>query len=81
MDPLAFLLLAPLAVLTLAALAIRARTPRPRRPRGLDYEAMAQIEEHDIEQMLDGINERRRRSGRRRLDEELADEAMRATWR
>jgi hypothetical protein len=80
MDPLAFLLLAPLGALTVAAVLIRRRTARPSRTHGLDYEAIAEIEEHDIEQMLEGINERRRRSGRRPVGEELADELMRSTW-
>ena len=47
---------------------------------GPDYAAMSEIESHDIDDMLDGINERRRRAGRRDLGEELADELLRATW-
>jgi hypothetical protein len=57
--------------------------PNPRRRRrrhGPDYGAMAEIEEHDIEQMLDGINDRRRRTGRRPIGDELADELLRSTW-
>jgi hypothetical protein len=61
---------------------------RPRRDRQLagdlrqtpDYAAMSEIESHDIDDMLDGINERRRRTGRRDLGEELADELLRGTW-
>ena len=45
-----------------------------------DYAAMSDIESHDIDDMLDGINERRRRAGRRDLGEELADEFLRGTW-
>ena len=45
-----------------------------------DYAAMSEIESHDVDDMLDGINERRRRTGRRDLGEELADEALRGTW-
>lgn len=35
-------------------------------------EAQAEIEAHDIDQMLDGLNARRRAAGRRDLGEELA---------
>jgi hypothetical protein len=45
-----------------------------------DEGAEAEIEAHDIDQMLDSINEIRRRTGRRDVGEELADEAMRGTW-
>ena len=41
---------------------------------------MADVEAHDIDDMLDAINERRQRTGRRDVGEELADEAMRGTW-
>jgi len=44
-------------------------------------EAEAEIEEHDIGAMLDAIAERRRRSGRREIGEELADELLRERWR
>ena len=47
---------------------------------GPDYAAMSEIESHDIDDMLDGINERRRRAGRRDVGEELADEFRRGTW-
>lgn len=40
----------------------------------------AEVEDHDIDGMLDAINERRRRREARTLDEELADELMRGTW-
>ena len=45
-----------------------------------DYEAMAEIEEHDTDDMLDGINAYRRRREGRDIGEELADELMRGTW-
>jgi hypothetical protein len=45
-----------------------------------DYAAMSEIEAHDVDDMLDGINERRRRAGRRDVGEELADELLRGTW-
>jgi hypothetical protein len=60
--------------------------PRPPRRRrrdgqaGIDHGAMAEIEEHDIEQMIEGLNERRRRNGRQEIGDELADELMRSTW-
>jgi hypothetical protein len=40
----------------------------------------AEIEEHDIDDMLDAIGEYRRRAGRRDIGEELADELLRSTW-
>ena len=43
-------------------------------------EAAAEVEDHDIEDMLDAISAYRRRAGRRDLGEELADELMRGTW-
>jgi hypothetical protein len=45
-----------------------------------DYKAMAEIEAHDIDDMLDSISEHRRRAGRRDVGEELADELTRGTW-
>jgi cytochrome c-type biogenesis protein CcmH/NrfF len=51
-----------------------------RRRHGLDYEAMADVESHDVEDMLDAIAERRARTGRREMGEELADELLRGTW-
>ena len=47
---------------------------------GIDYEAMADVESHDVDDMLDAIAERRRRTGRREVGEELADELLRGTW-
>jgi hypothetical protein len=56
--------------------------PAPARTRhdGLDYEAMAEVESHDVEDMLNAIAERRRRTGRRDLGEELSDELLRGGW-
>jgi hypothetical protein len=48
--------------------------------RGIDYEAMADIESHDVDDMLDAIAERRARTGRRGVGEEMADELMRGGW-
>jgi hypothetical protein len=49
----------------------RSAHPKPPPTHGLDHGAMAEIEEHDIEQMLDGIAERRRRNGKAPLGDEL----------
>ena len=38
------------------------------------------VEEHDVDDLIEAINERRRRSGRREIAEELADELLRRTW-
>jgi hypothetical protein len=61
--------------------------PKPRRPRRSDEElhlkraaAEAEMESHDIDDMLDAIAERRRRTGRRDIGEELSDELRRSTW-
>jgi hypothetical protein len=37
-------------------------------------------ERHDVDDMLDAINEHRQRAGRRDIGEELADELLRSTW-
>lgn len=71
------------AFFALLYLALGRRRPRAGRQmlgESLDYGAMAEIEEADIDQMLGGINERRRRTGRRDIGEELADELERSTW-
>jgi hypothetical protein len=54
--------------------------PRPaRRPRhGIDHGATAEIEENDIGQMIEGINERRRRNGRAEIGDQLAEELLRS---
>jgi hypothetical protein len=54
--------------------------PKPQRRRrrhGLDYGAMAEVEENDIGQMIEGINERRRRNGRPEIGDEMAAELLR----
>ena len=58
----------------------RARESAGERGHGPDYGAMAAIETHDTDDMLDGIAERRRRRGGRDVGEELADELVRGTW-
>lgn len=86
MDPMLVIIGVPLAVLLLFALFLGLRSPvRGRELVGelrpwKDHEAMADIEARDTDQMLDGIDEYRRRGGRREVGEELADEAMRGTW-
>ena len=58
----------------------RLRPRGGRRRSGPDYGAMAEVEERDIEQMLEGLNDRRRRNGKREIGEELSDELMRSSW-
>ena len=43
-------------------------------------EVAAEVEQHDIDDMLDAIAERRRRRGARDVGEELADDLERGTW-
>jgi hypothetical protein len=43
-------------------------------------QAAAEVEEHDIDDMLDAIGEYRRRAGRQEIGEGLADELLRSTW-
>jgi hypothetical protein len=55
----------------------------PRKDRESDRrraETEAEVETHDIDDMLDAIAAYRRRAGRRDVGEELADELMRGTW-
>jgi hypothetical protein len=56
----------------------RSAHPSPkRRPHGINHGAMAEIEENDIEQMLDGLAERRRRNGKPSIADELAENILR----
>jgi hypothetical protein len=80
------------ALVALATLAQRRRrrgggAAAPANPRRADSElhrqraaAQAEVEEHDIDAMVDALNELRRRRGGREIGEELADELMRGTW-
>jgi hypothetical protein len=43
-------------------------------------EAAAEVEEHDVDDMLSAIEEYRRRRGARGIGEELADDLERGTW-
>ncbi len=76
MEPVVLIACAVVLVLVVASL------PGRRRSAGdsLDYGAMAEIESHDVDDMLDAIAERRRRTGRREVGEELSDELLRGTW-
>jgi hypothetical protein len=65
------------AILVPVLLARSAHPAAPRRPHGVDHGAMAEIEENDIDQMLDGIAERRRRNGKPSFGDELADDLLR----
>ncbi len=75
----------PVVVILLLAVALGIWSPK--RGRELvgelrpwkDHEAQAEIEAHDTDQMLDSINDHRRRRGGRDIGEELADEAIRGT--
>jgi hypothetical protein len=86
MDPMLVIVGGPVVLLLVFALFLGLRSPK--RGRELvgelrpwkDHGAMAEIEEHDTDQMLDSINDYRRRRGGRDVGEELADEAMRGTW-
>jgi len=76
---------ATIAILVGCSVLLGGRPRREREPaahlrHGPDYEAMSEIESHDVEDMLDGINEYRRRTGRRALGDELADDFLRSTW-
>jgi hypothetical protein len=63
---------ASFALVLVPVLIARSAHPHPaRRAHGIDHGAMAEIEENDVEQMLDGIAERRRRNGKLTLGEEL----------
>jgi hypothetical protein len=83
-DPVLIVFGGLVAFLVLLAVALGGWHPKPgSRIVGTslrDEGAEAEIEAHDIDQMLDSINELRRRTGRRDVGEELADEAMRSTW-
>jgi hypothetical protein len=73
---------ASFAAILVPVLLARSAHPRPpRQKHGIDHGAMAEIEENDIEQMLDGIAERRRRNGKRSIGDELSDEVLRSPWR
>jgi hypothetical protein len=58
---------------------------QPAKPRLLagqspqDHEAQAEIEEHDIDEMIEARNERRRRLGRPEIGDDLVAEAQRRT--
>lgn len=85
MDAIAVVFAGILVALCILAMLAAWHPRRGRRPvteprRGPDYEAMADVESRDIDDMLDAVISRRRRMKRRDVGEELADELMRATW-
>jgi hypothetical protein len=66
-----------LVVLLFVLIAVMAKPSQPRLKFGenpLDHEAVAEIEETDIDQMIEARNERRRRLGRPEIGEELERE-------
>ena len=74
---------ASVAMVALPTLAMTRRltgTTKAARDTSASPSPKVRSEEHDIDDMLDAINERRRRAGRRDIGEELADELMRSTW-
>jgi hypothetical protein len=74
------ILVGMVAVLAACSLLV-GRQPRRGQPRRTpDYAAMSEIESHDVDDMLDAIAEYRRRTGRRAVGEELADEFLRGGW-
>jgi hypothetical protein len=74
-------MLLPLVVVALGiALFALAKTSGKEPHDDPDYACEAEIETHDIDDMLDAIDFYRHRSGRRPIAEELADELIRATW-
>jgi hypothetical protein len=91
MEYVAITIVAALASLALVAVLVRrrhadeergsSRAPRADvEPHRVRSAAEAEMEEHDIDDMLDAINRRRRQLGRRDVSEELADELMRGNW-
>jgi hypothetical protein len=76
-DPLVVTVVLFAALCVPVWLASRSHPSPARRRHGHDYGAMAEIEEADIGQMIDGINERRRRNGRPEIGDELAAELVR----
>ena len=80
MDPFVVIIGGLVLFFLLAVLALGAWHPR----RGSeivgrseqDYAAQAEVEEHDIDQMIEARNERRRLAGRPEIGDELAREAL-----
>jgi hypothetical protein len=65
-------------------IAFMARPPRPRLLAGQsprDHAAEAEIEDHDIDEMIEARNERRRRLGKPEIGDELAAALERETRR
>jgi hypothetical protein len=77
LHPLVATVLLFAALLVPVALASSAHPKPQRRRHGRDYGAMAEVEENDIGQMIEGINERRRRRGSPEIGDDLAAELLR----
>jgi predicted nucleic acid-binding protein len=76
LDPVLAILAGAMGTFVLLCLLLSARHPRTRRrtlgAASRDYEAEADIEAHDIAEMLEARNELRRRNGRPEIGDELA---------
>jgi hypothetical protein len=81
MDPFVAIIGGLVLFFLLAVLALGAWHPRRGSEivgrSGQDYGAQAEIEEHDIDQMIDARNERRARAGKPPIGDELAEQARR----
>jgi len=84
MGTLALIVLAVLLVLSIVALSRASARYRGRRgrydsmaEREAALQAQAEIEEHDIDEMIVARDERRRRAGKPSIGDELAEEARR----
>jgi hypothetical protein len=91
MEPIAAAIFGVLVIVALVAWVLRLRPGAANRqarvsrradtePHGARAAAGAEMEEHDIDDMLDAIAEHRRRRGGRDIGEELADELLRGSW-
>lgn len=76
-DPLLGSALSFGTILVPVLLARSAQPSGPRPGHGVDHGAMSRIEENDIEQMLDGLAERRQRNGKPSIADELAEDLLR----
>ena len=77
MQPLAVVLVVLVVVLAVLVLGMLGSRPPRRTPARGPEEAGAEIEEHDIDQMVEARGELRRRTGREEIGNELAREALR----
>ena len=80
MDPALVILGGMIAIFVLCSLLLGRQPGSGHQPVGPDYAAMAETESHDVDDMLDAIHDYRRRTGRRDVGEEMADELLRDAW-